>query len=179
MIYLINEVPNLYRWVSISENDKDWGLKIAKIKNKNPFNSADSIEIEWTPETVSRQICDFPVFMSKIKCISCEKLDQFSILFDGNGSRINLVGLNYVGFFCETVIDAVNIDETKNRLNNSNFGSFHSPRFAPSLFKSHINQADIFKIPESVSKVFVTKKFKDIYDKVKCTGLEFIPVELV
>jgi hypothetical protein len=179
MIYLINEVPSLYRWISIAENDKDWGLRIANMKNRNPFNSDDSIHIEWTPETALRQICDFPVFMSKIKCISCEKFDHFSVLFDRHGSQINLVGLNYVGFFCETVIDSVSVGETKNKLNNSNFGSFHSPRFAPSLFKSHLNQADIFKIPESVSKLFVTKKFKDIYDEMKCTGLEFIPVELV
>jgi hypothetical protein len=179
MIYLINEVSNRYRWVSIVENEKDWGLKLAKIRSINTLKSQDHIDVEWTPETLSRPICDFPVFVSKLKCINVEKIVHFFEMLDVNGSWINLCGLSYVGFFCETTLDALNDDETENRLKQSDFGSFHSSQFSPSLNKSAIMKADIFKVPESINKIFVTDKFKDLYDGTSCTGLEFIPVDLV
>ncbi len=178
MVYLLNQTPNRYRWVSIVENDDDWGLQVANLKGNSVGPDFGPINIEWTPETINRDICDFPNFRPNLLCISRRAADILRAILEPEGELIDLCGLDdrYMAFYCLNVVNALSHIDIKP--DETRFGTFHSPTFAPTLSSIALPSAEIFRIPESISKLFVSERFKYLCDSNSLTGLEFVKTPL-
>jgi hypothetical protein len=174
MIYMINQIPDLYRWVSVVKDKNDWGIRVSAVKGGPVGSEFGPVPVEWTPETVKRAVCDFPNFRPNLLCISRAAADVLGEILMPEGESINLHGLDgqYIAYHCLTVVDALRKPE--GRIVEPRLGSFHSPRFAPDLRAAALPRADIFRIPESVSKLFVSQRFKTLYENNALTGLDFI-----
>lgn len=177
--YLINEIVDRFRWVSVVESEKDWGIKIARLKGQPIDFPLAPIEVEWIPETLNRRICDVPNFRSNLKCVSRCAASKLAKLFEKNGEWLELSGLDYNAFYCLNIVDTMAEEPTKKLLNRSDFWSFHDPRFSPVLRRRLLPEADVFRIPQSISKIFVSSGFKDAFQKAHFTGLNFIPVPII
>jgi hypothetical protein len=166
--------------VSILDDDAEFGIKVANLKGDKVPENFGSIPIEWTPETISRPICDFPNFRSNLTCFSENSLQKYKFDLDNFGVWIELNGLNYRAFYCMKTICAMDEYNTNNLLDITGFSSFHAPEFTPVLSREIIKMnVDIFRIPQSISKKFVSERFKKKYNDGGFTGLEFISVPLI
>lgn len=179
-IYLINPVPDRFRWVAVKENDDDWGLRLARLQNTVAGVDFGPVPVEWAPETINRPGADFLNFRSNLLCIRSTAKAILAALLSPCGEWIALDGLEggVSCFHCLETADALDHERTDALLHCSVYGSFHSPKFVPALHARKLVTADIFRIPQSVSKLFVSSNFKSIYDRQAFSGLEFFEVEL-
>ena len=56
--------------------------------------------------------------------------------------------------------------------------SIHSANFIPRLNATAVAGYDIFGVPEMITKLFVSERFKDAVERLGLVGLEFREVEL-
>ena len=178
-IFLISEVVDKYRWISIAENRNDWGARLSLLREQPVPQDFGPVEVEWTPETFQRSAADFVNFRTDLKCINYESSVLFDDIFKESGQMIRLSGLNYIAYYCTYFSDCISSYHTENKLKHSIFSSLHSPKFCPVLERCKLPNVSIFHIPESNNKFFVDEVFKNIYDHNELTGLEFFPVDLV
>src|SRR5690348_12966789 len=99
-LYLINEVVERFRWISVVDNEMDCGPKLALLRGKPVSADFGPIDVEWTPETLARPIPDFPNFRSNLKCISSHAMENLKPLLRKHGQFIPLRGLDYIAFYC-------------------------------------------------------------------------------
>lgn len=174
-IYLAVELSSKFRWISASNKVTDWGLKLNALRGELITGEFGSIDVEWSRETIKRPICDFPNFRTNIKCMSVPAYEAFRDLIGLFGQWINMEGLPYIAFYCTNIIDCALVENNLESLPED----FHAVRFAPKLKIDPLKSVPIFRIPQSISKIFVNHDFKNIYDKSNFTGLEFIEVSLM
>jgi hypothetical protein len=92
---------------------------------------------------------------------------------------LDIVGLdgNYIAYHCLKRVDAVDRPHLEEYLKQK-YADIEKHVFVPALRRSAIGAADMFLIPESPFKRFVSQRFKDVYDREGLTGLDFKPVTL-
>lgn len=134
------------------------------------------VGVEWIPETKKRAICDFPIFYSIVRCFSRRALQALLPYVEGGLEVLPLDGLDdaYVGMHCIRWIEgAANLDGV-----DQNRVSIHSTAFVPRLHAKPVDGLDVFGVPEMVTKLFVSERFKNAVELHGLVGLEFREVEL-
>ena len=182
-VYLIKEATSAFRWVGVVGDDPEWGARLTDLKSEAVSEKWPPIPLEWLPETKGQKIGDFPHFRPNLRCVSRRAGAALERYLKGGGELLELCGLGgmYVGYHCLKEVDALDKIGMKECLARDKYASFHSPRFIPPLLLDNVNNAaaaDIFRIPESYAKIFVSGAFKKAYENEGLTGLEFYPVPL-
>jgi hypothetical protein len=97
------------------------------------------------------------------------------------GEFLKLTGLDdqYTAFHCLLAVDALDHESLRERLRCDKYASPSSPTFVPVLRQSAIEDLDVFRVRESFVKLFVSRRFKTVYEKEGLTGLDFVPVPLI
>lgn len=186
MTYLINRSINDYKWIDIvetnvgEEDELSVGRKLIKLRGKPLPHDFGLINVEWTRGTRrGRKVADFPNSSFALLFMSFAAHDAMYSLLDPNGSWIKLIGLDYIAFYCEQWVDAIDDARTTAALQKIDYGSLHSPTFVPILRCDRIPLCDIFQAVGTPGKFFVSQQFRDKYENWRLTGLEFSEVTLV
>jgi hypothetical protein len=179
-VFLISEQIDLYRWLTVVEDECDWGVKVAVIREKAVSRGFGPVPVVWAPETKSRPLCDFPNFRPNLLCLSRRAREVLGSLLTPVGVWIDLYGVpeRYVGFHCSFFADAIDGSLIDESLLASGLGSIHSPGFPPPLRRAAIPKSHAFRVSQSITKMFVSEQFKELYESYNLSGLEFIPVSL-
>jgi hypothetical protein len=174
-IYMINEIIDKYRWIDLPETAHELEISLAKTKFEPIKGAFDPIKIEWIPETINREVCDFPNFKSQFTCMSKKAIKYLSSLIGESGEFIELEGIDreYKAFHCLTVYNALDVDIVEEMRKSDKYFSLASPKIVLPLCLEKIGNAHIFHIPEVKNKFFVSQAFKNIYDRNILTGLIF------
>lgn len=179
-IFMINEKVNEFQWIGLPKQDIEIGLRLAKIRSNPVKDQFEPIKVEWLPETLGRELCDFPNFRSQFVCISDNAKYHLKPLIDKAGEFISLYGveIGYSAFHCLTVYDAVDKELLIGMQANEESLSLASPGVVLPLLAEKIGQHHIFQVPEVRNKFFVSATFKTICEKNSLTGLSFheVPV---
>lgn len=180
-IFLLNPIPDQFRWLAIVEDGRDWGVRVARVRDTPVGNSFGPIPVEWTPETISRPLPDFPNFRTNMLAVSYRAKSLLETFFMSRGEWVALTELDeaYSAFHCLQVADCLDRGKTTERLSASIYKSFHSSRFVPALQGNGLPHAHVFRISESISKLFVSEEFKMTYEQHNLSGLEFFEVEVM
>jgi hypothetical protein len=97
-------------------------------------------------------------------------------LIEGSLEVLALDGLEdrYVGVHCirwiEGAADLRGVDQANL--------SIHSTSFLPRLWSNAVEGQDIFGVPEMITKLFVSERFKDAVEQGGLVGFEFREVDL-
>src|SRR5687768_6850867 len=179
-IYLIMESIDRYRWISIVDAHEDLGIELARLRGAPAANELPAIPVEWLPTTADRDICDFPIFRTTLKCVSRRARQALDDLFEPNGEWLKIEGLggDYSAFHCLREVDCLDKEALQMSKSADPDLSFHSRQFVPTLKRGSLQSCDVFRIPESVNKFFVSAEFARRYREHGFTGLEFIDVTL-
>ena len=80
----------------------------------------------------------------------------------------------YVGVHCtrwlEGAANLAGVDQDKT--------SIHSANFVPRLNAKAVAGYDVFGVPEMITKLFVSERFKDVVEQHELVGLQFKEVTL-
>jgi hypothetical protein len=172
--FLIDAVADSYRWVG-RRADVD-GTAIVRVRHAPVAATWQTVGIEWVTGTEHRPTCDFPIFYSIVRCFSQRALRALSACTDGGLEVLTLNGLDgaYVGVHCvrwvEGAANLIGIDQNK--------VSIHSTTFVPCINAIAVEGFDVFGLPEMVTKLVVSERFKSIVEKQGLTGLQFREVAL-
>jgi hypothetical protein len=173
--YLIDCETDQYRWVG-RRTDAD-GAALVRVRHAAVAAAWHAVGIEWIPETQLRAICDFPMFYSIVRCFSERAVKVLAPYIDGGLELLPLDGLDgrYVGVHCIRWIEgAVNLEGVDQRR-----VSIHSFNFVPQLSESALKDCgDVFGVPELITKLFVSDRFKAAVEQHGLIGLQFreVPV---
>lgn len=172
--FLIDSVVNRYRWVGPqSESD---GAILVKVRYAPVEATWHPIGVQWVPETRDRPACDFPIFYSIVRCFSRRALQTLTPYIEGALEVLPLIGLGdtYAGVHCVRWVEgAANLEGV-----DQNRVSIHSSAFVPRLHSKLISGLDVFGVPEMITKLFVSDRFKRAVESHGLTGLEFREVAL-
>jgi hypothetical protein len=172
--FLIDCEVDRYRWVG-RRTEAD-GAALVRVRHAPVAATWQPVGIDWVPETKRRPTCDFPVFYSIVRCFSRRALAALSTCIEGGVEVLQLDGLggDYVGVHCirwiEGAANLTGVDQGK--------VSIHSANFVPRLNAKEVAGFDIFGVPEMITKLFVSERFKDAVEQHGLVGLEFREVDL-
>jgi len=177
---MLSHPPDEYRWVGPVRDANRWERRLVKVR-MDPVVDWTPVPVEWLPETIKRPVSDFPQFWSGILCVSKPARAALEGYLRDAGEFLELDGLdnNYVGFHCLHTLAALDQVETEAALKVRKGMAFASPTFVPTLRSEMIKDGDCFRIAESFQKIFVSARFKAVYDLAGLTGLQFLPVRLI
>jgi hypothetical protein len=125
---------------------------------------------------MDRPVCDFPIFYSIVRCFSHRAVEALLPYIKGTLELLPLDGLEdaYVGVHCirwiEDAADLEGVDQ--NRI------SIHSSTFVPKLYAKSVAGLDVFGVPEMITKLSVSERFKNAVESNELVGLEFREVTL-
>lgn len=172
--FLVDEEVDRYRWVGrLREED---GANLVRVRYSPVAATWSPVGVEWIAETKRRPTCDFPIFYSTVRCFSRRALELLAPYINGGLEVLPLKGLNdaYVGVHCicwlEGVANLEGVDQDK--------VSIHSASFVPHLNATVIQGYDIFGVPEMITKLFVSARFKDAVEQNGLVGFRFREVVL-
>ena len=179
-LFMIDSTIDRYRWLVVSGDEKVWGPVVVAVRDSSVAQSWKPLPVEWFQETIARPPCDFPNFLFGIWAISRRARESLVDYLEPSGEFLALDGEGdeFVGYHCTAIVSAVDSLATAEALRQIRGGSFHSPRFVPTLASSLIPDADVFRVNESFSKTFVSDRFKKQYERRELTGLDFLEVPL-
>lgn len=179
-LYLVAHVDDEFRWIGPLDGDKEAQQRLGRVRFEAVRESWVAIQIGWLPETVDRAISDFPTFWVGVLAVSRRAREVLNELLEPAGEFLPLDGLNgeYVGYHCLRTQVAVDEAETEKALKQTAIRSFASPTFLPVLQKKAIDDIDVFRLPQSFGKLFVSQRFKDEYERAGLSGLDFRAVSL-
>ncbi len=172
--FLVDGEVDRYRWVG-ARTDVD-GMTLVRVRHAPVAATWKAVGIDWVLETKRRPTCDFPIFYSIVRCFSRRVLHALSACIEGGLEVLPLDGLDdaYVGVHCirwlEGAADLAGVDQDK--------VSIHSANFVPRLNAKAVQGYDVFGVPEMVTKLFVSERFKDVVEQHGFTGLQFREVTL-
>lgn len=151
------------------------GLTLAKVRRDPVLSFWEPMEVEWIPETINRQACDFPIFHPVVRCMSQRASDGLGALFSSGVEFLPLVGLggDYVGFHCINWLDVADLS----RVDELKF-SINSTMFVPSIRATEAAGHDVFGDFRLITKIFVSDKARQSIVKSGFKGLEFHKVVL-
>lgn len=172
--FLVDEEVDRYRWVGrITDED---GASLVRVRHSPVAATWRPIGVEWIPETRRRPTCDFPIFYSTVRCLSRRALESLSSCISGGLEVLPLDGLEdaYVGVHCIRWLEgAANLDGV-----DQDKVSIHSANFVPCLKAKAIDGYDLFGVPEMITKLFVSERFKDAVEQHGLVGFRFREVPL-
>jgi hypothetical protein len=99
-----------------------------------------------------------------------------SACIEGGLEVLPLDGLDdaYVGVHCirwvEGAANLIGVDQDK--------VSIHSANFVPRMNAKALGSYDVFGVPEMITKLFVSERFKDLVERQGLVGLQFREVAL-
>jgi hypothetical protein len=172
--FLIDSEVDRYRWVG-RRTDAD-GAALVRVRHAPVAATWQPVGIEWVPETKRRPTCDFPIFYSIVRCFSRRALQALSACIEGGLEVLPLDGLDdaYVGVHCirwvEGAANLIGVDQDK--------VSIHSANFVPRMNAKALGSYDVFGVPEMITKLFVSERFKDLVERQGLVGLQFREVAL-
>lgn len=173
-VFLVSNALDSFRWVG-RRTEAD-GSALVRVRQAPVATSWKPVGVAWVPETRLLMECDFPVFYSIVRCFSQHAIRSLSGFIDGGLEVLALDGLDgrYVGVHCvrwiEGAVDLQGIDLAK--------VSIHSNNFLPRLRADPVQGYDIFGVPEMITKLFVSERFKEAVEQCGLVGFEFREVEL-
>lgn len=173
-VFLVDGLLNKYRWVG-PRSDSD-GAMLVRVRHASVAAGWHPVGVQWVPETISRPDCDFPIFYSVVRCFSRKALQILSPIIGDALEVLSLDGLDdrYVGIHCIRWVEgAANFEGVDQRR-----VSIHSAAFVPCLYSQLIVGLDVFGVPEMITKLFVSERFKLAVESHKLSGLEFKEVSL-
>ncbi|WP_442952986.1 double-CXXCG motif protein [Paucibacter sp. B51] len=172
--FLVDEEVDRYRWVGrLTEED---GANLVRVRYSPVASTWRPIGVEWIPETKRRPTCDFPIFYSTVRCFSRRALEALASCINGGLEVLPLDGLDdaYVGVHCirwlEGAANLEGVDQDK--------VSIHSANFVPRLEAKAIERYDLFGVPEMITKLFVSERFKNAVEQNGLVGFRFREVPL-
>lgn len=171
-----------FQWVGPVDDSNNWISRLIRIRDKPTLAEWTPVPIEVLPETAGRDPCDFPIFLSNLLCVSSRALAAVRDLLEPSGEFLTLTGLGdrYCAYHCLRMVDAMNKDATAIAL-KAEFGkAFATPTFVPTLSGSALaaDFVDVFRLPQSFQKIFVSERFVDCARRASLTGLDFIEVPI-
>lgn len=172
--FLVDSEVDRYRWVG-RRTEAD-GAALVRVRHAPVAATWQPVGIEWVPETKRRPSCDFPIFYSIVRCISRRALHALSAYIETGLEVLPLDGLDdaYVGVHCtrwlEGAANLAGVDQDKT--------SIHSANFVPRLNAKAVAGYDVFGVPEMITKLFVSERFKDVVEQHELVGLQFKEVTL-
>ena len=170
----MDEQFNRYRWVG-RRTDAD-GAVLVRVRYSAVAASWQPVGVNWVRETRSMPTCDFPTFYSIVRCFSRRALQALSALIEGGLEVLPLAGLAdaYVGIHCirwvEGAANLEGIDQDQVSINSINF--------VPRLNAKAVDGFDVFGVPEMITKLFVSERFKVAVEQHRLVGFQFREVEL-
>lgn len=172
--FLVDEEVDRYRWVGrLTEED---GANLVRVRYSPVAATWCPVGVAWIPETNRRPTCDFPIFYSTVRCFSRRALELLAPCINGGLEVLPLKGLEdaYVGVHCIRWIEgAANLERV-----DQDKVSIHSANFVPRLNAKVIQGYDIFGVPEMITKLFVSERFKDTVEQNGLVGFRFREVAL-
>lgn len=172
--FLIDGTVDKYRWIG-RRTEADGGV-LARVRYAPVLDGWRPIGIVWVPETMGRSVCDFPIFYSIVRCFSHRAIEALLPYIKGALEVLPLDGLDdaYAGVHCirwvEGAADLEGVDQSRI--------SIHSSAFVPKLHAQSVAGLDVFGVPEMITKLFVSERFKNAVESAKLAGLEFREVAL-
>jgi hypothetical protein len=125
---------------------------------------------------MQRPTCDFPMFYSTVRCFSRRALESLAFCIKEGLEVLPLDGLAdaYVGVHCIRWLDgAANLEGV-----DQNKVSIHSANFVPALNAKVVQGYDVFGVPEMITKLFVSERFKEAVEQNGLLGFRFREVVL-
>jgi hypothetical protein len=177
--FMIMNTLETCRWIGLVSEGDEWERRLLAVR-ADPVTDWIPPPVEWLPETRNRRTCDFPRFWSNIWCVSRRARQAVGGLLGDSGEFLELSGLDgdYSGFHCLRTYDALDSAATELRISARPGIAFASPSLVPTLRHASIENGNVFRIRQSLQKVFVSQRFREQYDSAALTGLDFLPVPL-
>lgn len=172
--FLLDEEVDHYRWVGTHKEEDERIL--VRVRYAPVAPTWRSIGVEWIPETKRRAACDFPIFYSIVRCFSRRALEALAFCTSGGLEVLSLNGLDdaYVGVHCIRWLEgAANLDGI-----DQDEVSIHSANFVPRLHAKAMQGFDVFGVPEMITKLFVSERFKAAVEQNGLVGFRFREVAL-
>jgi hypothetical protein len=175
---------NLNDFASITASENE----IIDLTNKDSFKGKEMAS-QWKPLRIwlqdeyddrrPRALGDFASFLPGCLVMSEHAAQGLSGLLAGRGEFLKLVSdIPLTLWNCTRIVDALDPTRTRGtKFPGSRSRYIHVSRYA--MWENAVDNEHVFKVPERLGDIFVSKAFSDTVAELNLTGLRLEPVEIV